>query len=74
MGEQSGKAAANTKLSGHDTPYDQLLVRVHILEDGLRLALDNSMMPRELVARLMALLPDRDVKAIYPAAKEFRED
>ena len=64
MGEQSGKATAKAVKNPVQTvPYDQLLVRVHVLEEGLRLALGNSMMPKDLVARLMALLPDRDMDA-----------
>ena len=75
MGEQSGKAVAKSVKSAAQTmPYDQLLVRVHVLEEGMRLALDHSMMPRELVARLMALLPDGDMEAINSTTTEYRED
>ena len=71
MGEQSGNAATKSaKSPAHTEPYDKLLVRVHVLEEGLRLALDNSMMPRDLVARLMALLPDQDLEATDPAARK----
>ena len=73
-GSQASRPAMKSAKGAQKTlTYDQLVDRVHLLEDGLRLALDNSMMPRQLVASLTALLPDAATNAAESAA-EYRED
>lgn len=53
---------------------EDLVARIHVLEEGLRLALDNSIMPRQLVVSLTALLPDDATGKLDPAPQEYRED
>lgn len=79
MGQRSQgtKPAMKSDKSADKTlTYDQLVDRVHVLEEGLRIALDNSMMPRQLIASLTALLPDAatGASAADSAAKEHRDD
>lgn len=79
MGQRSQgtkPAMKSDKRAGKILTYDQLVDRVHILEEGLRIALDNSMMPRHLIASLTALLPDSatGASASDSSAKEHRDD
>lgn len=74
-GSQASKSAMKPHKSSTELlTYDQLAARVQLLEEGLRLALANSMMPRQLIANLMALLPEGDRAATNLAAQEYRED
>ena len=77
MGQRSqGSKPESDKSAGKTLTYEQLVARVHDLEEGLRIALDNSMMPRQLIASLTALLPDAatSTAAADSAATEYRED
>lgn len=55
---------------------NDLVTRVRVLEEGLRIALDNSMMPTELRASLTALLPEAAPGMVLAdsAVTEYRED